>query len=240
MNGHAWFHLQGFRRAVKEGKQAKILNEKYIVSAGNRRDPWLSSRTPRLFDHQDSCLPEFILFQNPVMKNTWQCIYLWLWFGVFMQSLNVISNKIINNDNPLLIRLYTKPWPYYWSRPTFRLLPNFERFHITFAMDMECRQGMLTPPVTWPRPIRDLHMFYLLRPILFPNLSLFFRTMHFEHPSVLYRFCFVKEMHILSDSLWQYIYITIINLVHCIAFPRVDFSGVTSHITCHFTVLQEF
>ena len=38
----------------------------------------------------------------------------------------------------------------------------------------------------------DLHMFYLLRPILFPNLSLFFRTMLFEYPSVLSRFCFSK------------------------------------------------
>ena len=34
----------------------------------------------------------------------------------------------------------------------------------------------------------DLHMFYLLRPILFPNL-LFLRTMLFEYPSVLSRFC---------------------------------------------------
>ena len=37
----------------------------------------------------------------------------------------------------------------------------------------------------------DLHMFYLLRPILFPNLSLLFRTMLFEYPSVHSRFCFV-------------------------------------------------
>ena len=35
----------------------------------------------------------------------------------------------------------------------------------------------------------DLHMFYLLRPIPFPNLSLFFRTMLFEYPSELSRFC---------------------------------------------------
>ena len=38
----------------------------------------------------------------------------------------------------------------------------------------------------------DLHMFYLLRPILFPNLSLCFRTMLFEYPSVLSRLCFVS------------------------------------------------
>ena len=35
----------------------------------------------------------------------------------------------------------------------------------------------------------DLHMFYLLRPILFPKLSLFYRTMLFDYPSVLSRFC---------------------------------------------------
>ena len=34
----------------------------------------------------------------------------------------------------------------------------------------------------------DLHMFYLLRSILFPNLSLFFRTMLYEYHSVLLPF----------------------------------------------------
>ena len=33
------------------------------------------------------------------------------------------------------------------------------------------------------------YVFYLLRTILFPNLSLFFRTMLFEYPSVLSQFC---------------------------------------------------
>ena len=41
------------------------------------------------------------------------------------------------------------------------------------ATGVTCRQGTLTPPDTWSRSIWDLHMFYLLRPILFPNLSLF-------------------------------------------------------------------
>ena len=36
----------------------------------------------------------------------------------------------------------------------------------------------------------DLHMFYLLRPILFLNLSLFSRTMLFKYHSVLSRYCF--------------------------------------------------
>ena len=46
-------------------------------------------------------------------------------------------------------------------------------FHRTFATGVACRQGSLTPPDTWSRPIIDWHMFYLLRPIFFPNLSLF-------------------------------------------------------------------
>ena len=37
----------------------------------------------------------------------------------------------------------------------------------------------------------DLHMFYLLRPIFF-NLSLLYRTMLFEYPSVLSRFVFLR------------------------------------------------
>ena len=46
------------------------------------------------------------------------------------------------------------------------LLPTYERFHRTFATDEACWQGTLTPPDTWSRPIWDLHMFCLLRPIL--------------------------------------------------------------------------
>ena len=93
----------------------------------------------------------------------------------------------IYNDNPLPFRLYTNPWPYYRTRLFFRIGRGFHR---TFAMYVACRQGTLTPPDTWPRPIWDLHMFYL-RSILFQNLSLFFRTMHFGQPSVLSRFCFI-------------------------------------------------
>ena len=37
-------------------------------------------------------------------------------------------------------------------------------------------------------------MFYLLRPILFPSLSLLFRTMLFEYPSVLSRFCLIQKL----------------------------------------------
>ena len=59
-----------------------------------------------------------------------------------------------------------------------------------YATGVTCLQGTRTSPNTWFRPILDLHMFYLLRPILFLILSLFFRTMLFEHLSVLSPFGF--------------------------------------------------
>ena len=68
-------------------------------------------------------------------------------------------------------------------------------FHRTLSTGVVCWQGMLTPPDAWSHPIWDLHMFYLLRPMLFPNFY-FFRTIHFEHPSVLSRFG-------LSHRLWN-------------------------------------
>ena len=46
-------------------------------------------------------------------------------------------------------------------------------------------------------------MFYVLRPVLFPNLSLFFRTMLFEYPSVLSRFCLILRATRLSNKLLQ-------------------------------------
>ena len=85
------------------------------------------------------------------------------------------------NDNPPPIRLYTNSI-FYWL---------MRGFHRTFATGVACWKGTLTPPDTWSRPIWDLHMVYLLRRILFSNLSLFFRTMHFKCPSILYRFCLV-------------------------------------------------
>ena len=69
---------------------------------------------------------------------------------------------------------------------------RFIHFGITGVV---CRQGTLTPQDTWPLLIRDLHMFYLLRwPILFPNLSLFLRTMHFELSSILSQFGHISAM----------------------------------------------
>ena len=54
------------------------------------------------------------------------------------------------------------------------------------------------PQDTCSCPIWDLHMFYLLRPIFSPNLSLFFRTMLFERPSVLSRFSPVRARGVKS------------------------------------------
>ena len=73
----------------------------------------------------------------------------------------------IYNANPLLIRLCTE----------LDLLPNFNRMPVGMLTGDAYSSGHLVPS------LGDLHMFYLLRPILFPNLSLFFRTVLFEYPS---------------------------------------------------------
>ena len=76
-------------------------------------------------------------------------------------------------------------------------LPNstFNRlmrgFHRTFATGVACWQGTLTQPDTWSRPIWDLYMLYLLRSFS-RTCHNFFRTIHFKHPSVLSRFCFLS------------------------------------------------
>ena len=95
-------------------------------------------------------------------------------------------------------------------------------------------RGTLTPLDTWSRPIWDLHMFYMLRPILFPYLSLFFRTTHFQHPSELSRFClkYVKTCHICSftsvlddvtysDKLYVLIYSIITQVYHTLLVKNV-------------------
>ena len=71
-------------------------------------------------------------------------------------------------------------------------------FHGASAAGVACRQGTLTHPGSWSCPFWDFHVFYLLRSTLFLNFSLFFRTMHFVHPSVLSRFCLVNDMDISS------------------------------------------
>ena len=78
-------------------------------------------------------------------------------------------------------------------------------FYKTFAMSVACRQGTLTYPDTWSRPIWDLHMFYLFRPILFPNLSLFSKTILFEHPSIL-------SLHYSTEGFVMYSEFSMVNI----------------------------
>ena len=70
------------------------------------------------------------------------------------------------------------------------LIPTYERFHRTLATGIACWQGTLTLPDICCPPILDLHMFFLLRPILFPIISYFFRNIHFEQLSDLSWLCF--------------------------------------------------
>ena len=67
----------------------------------------------------------------------------------------------IYNDNPPLIRLHTVVTV--WQNSNFHRI--WRGFNTPFATNMTCRLGKQSPPDTWPRPILDLHMLYLLRPI---------------------------------------------------------------------------
>ena len=91
-----------------------------------------------------------------------------------------------HSDNTPPISLYTNPLPFYRIRPFIELWEfSIEHLRRVWHTDRE----MLPPPDPLSSPNWALHMFYLLRPILFHRLSLFFPTMLFEHPSVIYRFC---------------------------------------------------
>ena len=83
-----WSCLILFARAppsCKEGTRVKRKIQNENVSFGYQTsDSWLFSQKHRLIGHQDSCLAALKLFQNPVMNNTWQ--YIWLLFCVFMLS----------------------------------------------------------------------------------------------------------------------------------------------------------
>ena len=95
--------------------------------------------------------------------------------GILSNNMKFLSNKLTfcsltkYNDNPQAIRLYTNPWLFFLPNSTFYWL--MRGFHRRFATGVACWQGKHTSPATWSRPIWDLHMFYLLRPIYFSNLS---------------------------------------------------------------------
>ena len=82
---------------------------------------------------------------------------------------------------------------YHTLYQSMTLLPNsifywlMRCFHRTYATGEVCWQGTLTLPDTWSLPIWDLHMFYLLAQSFSRACRNFFRTIHFEHPSVLSR-----------------------------------------------------
>ena len=94
------------------------------------------------------------------------------------------------------VKWHSVTWPYTMTTPYLSdFIPNstFYRnlsgFHGAFATGVACRQGALTAPVPGPFPL-GLACVLLVETNPFPNLSLFFRTMLFEYPSVLSRFCF--------------------------------------------------
>ena len=95
------------------------------------------------------------------------------------------------------VKWHSVTWPYtmttpYWSDfvPNSTFNRNLSGFHRTFATGVACRQGTLTPPDTWSRPFGTCICFTCWDQFLFRNFSLFYRTMLFEYPSVLSRFCF--------------------------------------------------
>ena len=73
-----------------------------------------------------------------------------------------------------LVTVYrTRPFTEFWE-------VSIEHSRRVWHADRDAYSSGHLVPSLW-----DLHMFYLLRPMLFPNLPLFVRTMLFEYPSVL-------------------------------------------------------
>ena len=112
------------------------------------------------------------------------------------------------------VKWHSVAWPYTLTsrhRSDFKLicdlitklnlLPNFVSFPSNICDGCGMPTGDSYSSAHLVRPIWDLHFLFLLIPILFPNCSLFFQTMHFEHPSVLSRFCFKLSTKQLIDVL---------------------------------------
>ena len=94
------------------------------------------------------------------------------------------------------VKWHSVTWPYtmttpYWS-DFYRILSGFHR---TFETGVACRQGTLIPLDTWSRPFGTC-ICSTCWDQSFPNLSLFYRTMLFEYPSVLSRFCFLTLLKV--------------------------------------------
>ena len=107
-------------------------------------------------------------------------------------SLSQMLNDIlwpnhIHRQPPTDQTLYqTRPFTVFW-------VDSIEHSRRVWHTDRDAYSSGHLVPSLW-----DLHMFYLLIPILFPNLSLFYRTIFFEYPSVLSRFCYVSCYHSFS------------------------------------------
>ena len=79
-------------------------------------------------------------------------------WGSFMVDTGILSNKW---SFPLTnVKWHSVTWPYtmttpYWSDfvPNSTFYRILSGFHGTFATDVACQQGTLTPPDTWSRPI---------------------------------------------------------------------------------------
>ena len=105
------------------------------------------------------------------------------------------------NDNPPMIRLYTRTWPSHHPR-TFTDLWEVSIEHLRRVYNVACWQGTLTPPDTWTLPFFRLTYFLLVETNCFSKLSLFFRTMLFELPLVLFRLCFARKYRYLTFFLY--------------------------------------
>ena len=142
--------------------------------------PWLAPRTDALSWGQRDF---HISFSNgDIRRETLEIVIEEVLWSIRGSYQSIWSFPLTN------VKWHSVTWPYtmktpYWSDfvpnlTFYRILSGFNR---TFATGVACRQGRLLPHT--PGPV------LLLRPILFPNLLLFFQTMLFEYPSVLSRFC---------------------------------------------------
>ena len=113
--------------------------------------------------------------------NAWN--HNWESFMVDTESYQTIWSFPLTN-----VKWHSVTWPYtmtnhYWSDLIPYSIEHLRRF-------LAWRQGTLTSPGTGSRPFGTcIILFYLLRSFLFSILLLFFRTMLFEYPLVLSRFC---------------------------------------------------
>ena len=96
------------------------------------------------------------------------------------------------------VKWHSVTWPYtmttpYWSDfvPNSTFYRILSGFHRTFATGVAyADRGRLLLRTPGPFPL-GLAYVLLVETNPFPNLSLFYRTMLFEYPSVLSRFCFL-------------------------------------------------